>query len=176
MALLALAEDWNRALAVVAHPDDLEFGASAAVARWTAAGKVVAYVLATRGEAGIDAMSPEQCRVIRSAEQVASARVVGVQEVSFLDYPDGTLTYSLELRRDLARAIRSHRPEVLVSINYRAGFGPGSVNHADHRVLGEALLDAARDAANRWVITELLGEGSASPPSTPRLRRTTSSM
>ncbi|MGA3351702.1 MAG: PIG-L deacetylase family protein [Acidimicrobiales bacterium] len=159
MALLALPEDWDRALAVVAHPDDLEFGASSAVARWTGAGKVVEYVLATRGEAGIDAIAPEQCRVIRSAEQMASARVVGVDRVSFLDHPDGTLTYSLELRRDIARSIRSYRPDILVSINYHASFGPGSPNHADHRVLGEALLDAARDAANRWVFPELAAEG-----------------
>ena len=157
--LAPLAEDWDRALCVVAHPDDLEFGASSAIARWTDAGKVVEYLLATRGEAGIDAISPEQCRVIRSAEQVASARVVGVDQVSFLDYPDGRLAYSLELRRDLARAIRSHRPEVIVGLNYHASFGPGSLNHADHRVLGEALLDATRDAANRWVFPELLAEG-----------------
>lgn len=159
MALLALPEDWDRALAVVAHPDDLEFGASSAIARWTAAGKVVDYVLATRGEAGVDTLAPEQCRVIRSAEQRASARAVGVEEVSFLDYSDGALTYSLELRRDLARAIRSHRPDILVSINHHATFGPGSVNHADHRVVGEALLDATRDAANRWVFPELVAEG-----------------
>lgn len=159
MGLLPLPEDWERALAVVAHPDDLEFGTSSAVARWTAAGKTVDYVLATRGEAGIDAIAPEECRVIRSAEQFASARVVGVEQVSFLDHPDGLLTYSLGLRRDLARAIRSHRPEILLSINYRAGFTPGTVNHADHRVLGESLLDAARDAANRWVFPELVAEG-----------------
>ena len=159
--MLALPEDWERALAVVAHPDDLEFGASSAVARWTTAGKTVDYVLATRGEAGIDSISPEECRVIRSAEQFASARLVGVEQVSFLELPDGLLTYSLELRRDLARAIRSHRPEVLLSINHRADFGPGTVNHADHRVLGEALLDAARDASNRWVFPELVAEGLA---------------
>jgi len=159
VALLSLPEDWGRALAVVAHPDDLEFGASSAVARWTAAGKVVDYVLATRGEAGIDAIAPDECRVIRSAEQFASARKVGVEQVSFLDYPDGVLTYSLGLRRDLARAIRSHRPEVLLSINHQATFGPGTLNHPDHRVLGEALLDASRDAANRWVFPELVSEG-----------------
>ncbi len=159
MALLPLPEDWDRALAVVAHPDDLEFGASSAIARWTAVGKTVSYVLATRGEAGIDTIDPAQCGVIRSAEQRASARVVGVEEVTFLDYGDGVLTYSLGLRRDLARAIRSHRPDVLLSINHHATFGPGSLNHADHRVIGEALLDATRDAANRWVFPELVAEG-----------------
>ena len=159
MTLLPLPEDWERALAVVAHPDDLEFGASSAIARWTAAGKTVAYVLATRGEAGIDTLDPGQCAVVRSAEQRASARAVGVQDVTFLGYRDGVLTYSLDLRRDLARVVRSHRPDVLLSINHHATFGPGSLNHADHRVLGRALLDATRDAANRWVFPELVAEG-----------------
>ena len=102
MTLLALPEDWDRALAVVAHPDDLEFGASSAIARWTDAGKSVDYVIATRGQAGIDSIDPERCGVIRSAEQLASAAVVGVHDVTFLDYDDGMLMYSLELRRDLA--------------------------------------------------------------------------
>ena len=159
MALIALEEDCNRALAVVAHPDDLEFGASAAVARWTSAGKRVDYLLATRGEAGIDAMSPEQCRVIRSAEQVASARVVGVQEVSFLDYPDGTLTYSLGLRRDLARAIRSHRPEVLVSINYRTALAPALSITPITGCSARRSWTRRATRANRWVFPELLGEG-----------------
>ena len=159
MALLPLPDDWDRALAVVAHPDDLEFGASSAVARWTSEGKAVDYVLATRGEAGIDAIDPERCAVIRAAEQRASARAVGVEQVSFLDYPDGMLTYSLDLRRDLARAIRQHRPDVVLSLNHRPTFGGSSPNHADHRVVGDALLDATRDAANRWVFRELLAEG-----------------
>ena len=159
MTLLALPEDWDRALAVVAHPDDLEFGASSAIARWTDAGKSVDYVIATRGQAGIDSIDPERCGVIRSAEQLASAAVVGVHDVTFLDYDDGMLMYSLELRRDLARVIRSHRPEVLLAINHQATFGPGLLNHADHRVIGDALLDATRDAANRWVFPELAAEG-----------------
>ena len=116
-------------------------------------------MLATRGEAGIDTLDPGQCAVVRSAEQLASARAVGVQDVTFLDYRDGVLTYSLDLRRDLARVVRSHRPDVLLSINHHATFGPGSLNHADHRVLGRALLDATRDAANRWVFPELVAEG-----------------
>ena len=76
--LAALPEDWERALAVVAHPDDLEYGASAAVARWTAMGKDVRYVLATRGEAGIDSMPPSEAGPLRSTEQVSAAAAVGV--------------------------------------------------------------------------------------------------
>ena len=86
-----LDESWERALAIVAHPDDMEFGAAAAVARWTGQGKWVGYTMVTSGEAGIDGMSPEECRVVREAEQVESARIVGVDTVDFLHQPDGVL-------------------------------------------------------------------------------------
>ena len=73
-----LPEDWERALAIVAHPDDMEFGAAAAVARWTGQGKSIAYCMVTSGEAGIDGMAPDECRAVREAEQIASASIVGV--------------------------------------------------------------------------------------------------
>lgn len=162
MALEPVPEDWQRCLAVVAHPDDLEFGAAAALARWSAQGKTVVQLLATRGEAGIDGMAPVEAARVRTEEQRASGAIVGASTVEFLDgYTDGTLTYGLDLRRDLARAIRQHRPEAVVTISFREGFygSPGGWNHADHRVLGEALVDAVRDAANRWVFPELTDEG-----------------
>ena len=150
-----LPEDWSRALAVVAHPDDLEYGASAAVARWTAMGKDVRYVLATRGEAGIDSMPPDQAGPLRTAEQVAAAGAVGVSVVEFLDHPDGLVVNGIELRRDLAAAIRRHQPEVIIGSNYRDRWGDaGPWNHVDHRELGRALPDAVRDAANRWLFTD----------------------
>ena len=150
-----LPEDWDRALAVVAHPDDLEYGASAAVARWTAAGKDVRYVLATRGEAGIDSMPPDRTGPLRTAEQVAASAAVGVSVVEFLDHPDGLVVNGIELRRDLAAAIRRHRPEVIIGSNFRDRWGEsGPWNHVDHRELGRALPDAVRDAANRWLFTD----------------------
>lgn len=153
-------EDWQRALAVVAHPDDLEYGAASAVARWTARGKTVVEVLGTRGEAGIESMDPATTGRLRAGEQVAAAREVGVEVVEFLDHPDGMLEYGLPLRRDLARAIRRHRPDVVVSLNFRETWpGGGGFNMADHRVFGLALADAVRDAANPWVFTDL-----AEPP------------
>src|SRR5207248_10971270 len=81
-------EDWERAVAVVAHPDDLEYGMASAVARFTAQGKEVSYVLATSGESGIDSMSPERCGPLRESEQRASAAVVGVDHVEFLGHRD----------------------------------------------------------------------------------------
>jgi len=152
-------EEWNRALAVVAHPDDLEYGAASAVARWTGQGKQVAYVLVSRGEAGIDGMEPERAAEVRSDEERRSARVVGVTVVEFLDHRDGVIEYGLELRRDIARAIRRHRPEVLISLNPHLTWGGAAWNSADHRAVGTALVDGARDAANRWVFPELLVEG-----------------
>jgi LmbE family N-acetylglucosaminyl deacetylase len=154
-----LDEDWDRALALVAHPDDLEYGAASAVARWVDQGKDVRYVLVTRGEAGIAGRRPEEVAPLREAEQVASAAVVGVDVVEFLDHGDGVIEGGLPLRRDLARAIRRHRPEVVVSINFRETWGGPAWNHADHRAVGVALIDAARDAANPWVFPDLVEEG-----------------
>ncbi len=148
-------EDWERALAVVAHPDDLEYGASGAIARWTAQGKHVAYVLASRGEAGIDTLPPEEAGPLRAREQVVAAAVVGVDVVEFLDHADGVIEYGLPLRRDIAAAIRRHRPDVVITGNHHGTFPGGFLNMADHRVVGQAVIDAVRDAANRWVFRDL---------------------
>ncbi|MGI8756176.1 MAG: PIG-L deacetylase family protein [Acidimicrobiales bacterium] len=149
--LEAVPEDWDRALCVVAHPDDIEDGVASAVTRWTDQGKTVAYCLVTSGEAGIDTLAPDECARIRRDEERRSAAVVGVTEVEFLAHPDGLVEPSTALRRDLAVAIRRFRPDIVVSINFRESFGGPGFNHADHRVTGVALLDAVRDAANRWV-------------------------
>src|SRR4051795_7303224 len=93
VGLEPVVEDWQKALAVVAHPDDLEFGAAAAVARWTGQGKEIVYCLVSSGEAGIDGMPPERTREIREREQRESAALVGVPTVEFLGLPDGLLEY-----------------------------------------------------------------------------------
>lgn len=152
-------DDPGRVLAIVAHPDDLEYGAAAVVAKWTTAGHEVCYVLATRGEAGIDGMAPAQAGPLREAEQIAGAAVVGVTVVEFLNYPDGVVQYGLDLRRDLAAAIRRHRPDTVVLFNHRETWGPGMLNSPDHRNVGKAALDAIGDAGNRWVFTDLLDAG-----------------
>jgi LmbE family N-acetylglucosaminyl deacetylase len=157
--LQPMPEDWERALAIVAHPDDMEYGASSAVARWTSQGKEVAYLLLTRGEAGIDSMSPQEAGPLREREQQESTKAVGVNDLEFLAYKDGVIEYSLGLRLDLTRAIRKKRPEVLITTNHHLTFGGGILNMADHRWVGLAVLDAARDAGNRWIFPELLKEG-----------------
>ena len=149
-------EDWERAVAIVAHPDDLEYGAATAVARWTAQGKEVAYVLATSGEAGIDGMDPAEVGPLREEEERRGAALVGVTHVEFLGHPDGLVEGGLALRKDIAGAIRRLRPDVAITMNFELTWGDGgSVNHADHRAVGLTVLDACRDAANRWLWPEL---------------------
>jgi LmbE family N-acetylglucosaminyl deacetylase len=154
-----MPSDWERCLAIVPHPDDMEYGASAAVAVWTAAGKSVAYLLVTRGEAGIDDLEPAAAATLRAAEQRAACDAVGVEMLEFLDFADGTIEYGLPLRHDLAAAIRRHRPELVVTVNHRDRYPGGGLNMADHRVTGQAVIDAARDAGNRWVFPDLLDGG-----------------
>ncbi|MEV3987558.1 PIG-L deacetylase family protein [Streptomyces sp. NPDC049837] len=157
--LRPMPDDWQRALAVVAHPDDLEYGCSAAIASWTDGGREVAYVLATRGEAGIDGIDPATCGPLREREQRASAAVVGVSEVEFLDHRDGVIEYGLGLRRDIAAAIRRHRPELVITLNHRDTWGGIAWNTPDHVAVGRATLDAAGDAGNRWIFPELVEQG-----------------
>jgi LmbE family N-acetylglucosaminyl deacetylase len=154
-----LGEDWEAALCIVAHPDDLEFGAAAAVARWTGQGKHVAYCMVTSGEAGIDGLHPDECRRVREAEQVESARIVGVDAVEFLRLPDGVLEYGVPLRRTLAEVVRRHRPEIVVTGNFRETWGGRTLNQADHIAVGKSVVDAVRDAGNRWVFPEQLTDG-----------------
>jgi LmbE family N-acetylglucosaminyl deacetylase len=157
--LKTLPENWSKAIAIVAHPDDMEFGAAAAVARWTGQGKHISYVMVTSGEAGIDGMEPEESRRVREAEQVESGRIVGVDEVEFLGLPDGVVEYGVPLRRTLAAVIRRHQPEIVLTGNFRDTFGPGALNQADHIAVGRAVLDAARDAGNRWIFNDQLVDG-----------------
>jgi LmbE family N-acetylglucosaminyl deacetylase len=149
-----MPKDWVRALAIVAHPDDLEYAAAAAVATWTDQGKHVAYVMASRGERGIDGMAPEKAAEVREREQRASAAVVGVTEVEFLGHPDGLIEYNMELRRDLAHAVRRHRPELILTLNHHDHWRGVSWNTPDHRNVGRAALDAADAAANRYLFPE----------------------
>lgn len=157
-ALQPIREDWDSALCVVAHPDDMEFGAAAAVARWTRQGKEIVYCMVTSGEAGIDGMHPDQCATTREAEQVESARIVGVDVVDFLRLPDGILEYGVPLRRAIAAEVRRHRPDIVITNNFRDTWGGQSLNQADHIATGKATLDAVRDAGNRWIFAEQLDD------------------
>ncbi len=156
-------EDWEVGLAIVAHPDDMEYGASAAVSRWTDQGKTVAYALVTAGEAGIDGMAPEEVGPLRVREQHAACEAVGVTDLQILGHPDGMLEYGLALRADIAAAIRRVQPQMVITLNFRETFGPGRLNMADHVVTGRAVVDAVRDAGNRWVFRHLAEEEGLEP-------------
>ncbi len=163
MAAKLFPDDWQRALVIAAHPDDIEYGLAAAVSAWTTAGKEVHYLLATRGEAGMAGLSPEEAAPLREEEERRSAAVVGVTEVEFLDHKDGVLVAGPELRRDLAAAIRRHRPQLVVTGYFGAtwsppGVSPSYVNSADHRALGQSVLDAVADAGNEWIFPDLTEE------------------
>jgi LmbE family N-acetylglucosaminyl deacetylase len=154
-------DGWQKATVIVAHPDDIEWGLASAVAAWTAAGRSVSYVLVTAGEAGIDSLDPQTAARVREDEERTSGAIVGVTEIEFLGHPDGRVVEDLDLRRDLAAAIRRHRPDVVVAQNHAERWGSGAGagwNSADHRAVGRATLDAVSDAANRWIFPELTEE------------------
>ncbi|MCP1388668.1 PIG-L family deacetylase [Corynebacterium sp. TA-R-1] len=143
-------------LAVVAHPDDMEYGASAAVAAWSEAGIAVDYLLITRGEHGIAGMDADEAKRVRTGEQRRACDIVGARDLIFLDLPDqldGTLTYSLTLREAIAAVIRERKPSVILTQAWDVVV-PWGLNQADHRVAGIAALDAARDAGNEFVFPD----------------------
>lgn len=158
--------DFERVLVVVAHPDDAEYGISAAVAQWTARGIEVGYVLATAGEAGMQ-RPPAEVGPLRIAEQRAACAAVGVDYLRVLDFPDGMVEYGIPLRAAIAREIRAFRPTAVIT-----GSGdvrvPWGFDHSDHRAVGLATIDATRDAGNRWLFTEQLVDG-VEPWSAPHL-------
>lgn len=170
MAELPIFDDSqvHNVLCVVAHPDDMEYGGSAAVARWVERGATVSYLLLTAGEAGIRDKDPSDVGPLRAQEQREACAAVGVENLTILDLPDGMLEHGLELRKRIAREIRKFQPDTVVTLNWdeKAAWG---LNQADHRAAGLATLDAVRDADNPWVFRELLDEENLEPWGVTRL-------
>jgi LmbE family N-acetylglucosaminyl deacetylase len=137
--------DWGSALVLVPHPDDPEYGIAAAVAKWTAAGKAVRYVLACRGEVGIAGMPAEEAGPVREAEQRRSAAIVGVHDVDFWDFPDSNIRNTAELRAAITSAIGAAKPDVVVTIYGGPQWGPDMPNQRDH-IEFAAAVTAAYDA------------------------------
>jgi LmbE family N-acetylglucosaminyl deacetylase len=154
--------DVARVLVVTAHPDDVDFGAAGTIAAWTQAGVEVAYCIVTSGDAGgYDDTPRDRMAPLREAEQRAAAKEVGVSDVRFLGYPDGRLTPSLELRRDISREIRRVRPGRVLTASPEIWWRRLGASHPDHRAVGEATVAAVYpDARNPFAHPELLaGEG-----------------
>jgi LmbE family N-acetylglucosaminyl deacetylase len=157
--------DVARVLVVTAHPDDVDFGAAGTVAAWTQAGVEVAYCIVTSGDAGgYDDTPRERMAPLREAEQRAAAKEVGVSDVRFLGYPDGRLTPSLELRRDISREIRRVRPGRVLTASPEIWWRRLGASHPDHRAVGEATVAAVYpDARNPFAHPELLAEEGLEP-------------
>ena len=159
--------DVERVLVVVAHPDDIDFGAAGTIARWTAEGLEVAYLLATRGESGgFDETPRELMPAIREAEQRTAAAAIGVKDVEFLDgYTDGALYVTHDLRRDISRAIRRFRPDrVLTMSPLRRWERLAGPSHPDHLAVGEATTCAVYpDSRNGFAFPELLAAHGLEP-------------
>ncbi len=140
------------AMAITAHPDDIEFTCVGTLARWVRQGTRVTYVLCTSGDVGIDepGMTREKATQIREAESREAARIAGVDQVVFLREPDGLLQPSLELRKKLVHEIRKYRPEVMMTGDPTIVWaGSDYINHPDHRAAAIAALDATFPAAGQ---------------------------
>ncbi len=149
----------ERALVVVAHPDDVDFGSAGTIAGWTDEGIEVTYCICTDGDAGgFDPAVPrDQIGGIRRDEQRAAAKEVGVDSVVFLGYPDGQLVASFDLRRDISRVIRQVRPQRLLMQSPEINWERLGASHPDHRAAGEATLCAVYpDARNPFTHVSLL--------------------
>ena len=157
-----------RVMSIHAHPDDQEFTVGGTLAKWARGGSEIVTVCLTSGEAGSNESTPadmtrEKLVAIRQDEQRRACRVLGIQEVVFLDYRDGMLESTLAMRRDVTRVIRRYRPDAVVCGDPTVRFyGNRYLNHPDHRVAADVALDAVfPSAGTRFIFAELLDEGLA---------------
>lgn len=161
-----MAEAPVRVLVITAHPDDVDYGAGGSVATWTAAGIEVVYCIVTDGDAGGDdnTITRGEMAAIRREEQRKAAAVLGVTQVEFLGYPDGRVTASLELRRDLSRVIRRVKPTRVVTQSPLRDLRNMYGSHPDHTATGEAAMCAVYpDARNEFAHPELLRDEGLAP-------------
>ena len=156
----------ERILVVVAHPDDCDFGCAASTAKWTSEGRTVSYCIVTDGDAGGSDRSVSRTDMarIRREEQTAAGAAVGVTDITFLACPDGRLTPSIELRRDISRVIRQKQPQRVVTQSPERNWARIFASHPDHLAAGEAALCAVYpDARNPFAHPELLNDEGLEP-------------
>jgi LmbE family N-acetylglucosaminyl deacetylase len=162
----------ERVLVFSAHPDDVDFGVAGSVAVWTDVGVEVSYCIVTDGAAGGSdrSLSRAEMADLRKAEQTAAAKAVGVEDVVFLDYPDGRLEPTLDLRRDLSRVIRQRRPQRVVAQSPERVYARIYASHPDHLAAGEAALSAVYpDSRNPFAHPELLEDEGLEPWTVPEV-------
>ena len=156
------AAEPTRILVIAAHPDDPEFGAGGTTGAWTQQGREVHYLLCTRGDKGTDdpSLQSEDLMQLREQEQRAAAAVLGVREVTFLNFRDGELAPTLDLRGQIVYAIRRVRPDIVITHDPATIYGTEFINHPDHRAVGTATLDAVYPTArDRLQYPEQLAQG-----------------
>ena len=157
----------KRAMVIYAHPDDAEFSVAGTVAKWAKAGVEVTYCMVTNGASGSQDpdMTREKLRDIRYDEQRRAAKILGVKHVVFLGYEDGYLYPTLEVRRDVARQVRIHKPDVIIAMDPRFRVADeGYINHPDHIAAGEVALRTINpDASTRQMFPELWADEKLEP-------------
>jgi len=167
------SSSWEKSqnvLVILAHPDDPEFFCGATLARWALAGHMIHYILLTNGNKGGGSnVTPDKLRFIRKEEQQNAAAIIGVKSVSILQYEDGYLIPSMELRHEIVRLIRREKPEILVTCDPTLLYSWNNrVNHPDHRAAGQVVLDAVFPAAgNSHFFPDLIAQEGLMPH-TPR--------
>lgn len=149
---------------MAAHPDDLDYYAGGAMAAFAGQGAEVYYLVLTDGGKGSSdrAMTTEKLRDLRRDEQRKAAALLGVKEVFFCDFPDGELENTLEVKREVVKAIRRVKPDVVIALDPAVLYDPhqGFVNHPDHRAAGQAAMDAVYPLArDHMTFPELLADG-----------------
>jgi LmbE family N-acetylglucosaminyl deacetylase len=153
-------------MAIYAHPDDAEFGMAGTVAKWVKAGVEFTYCMVTNGASGSQdpTMTRERLRDIRAAEQTAAAKILGVKNCVFLEFEDGYLEPTIEVRRAVARQVRTYRPDVIFTMDPTMRYGGGYVNHPDHIAAAEVALRTINpDASTRQMLPELWQEERLEP-------------
>ena len=155
-------DEIKRILVVMAHPDDCDFGAGGTIANWTAKGINVSYCIITNGDQGGEESDVplEEMATVRQREQRNAGQALGVSEIQFLNYRDGSLMPSLELRKDIVREIRRAKPDRMVIQSPERNYERIFASHPDHLAAGETALQAVYpDARNPYAFTDLKASG-----------------
>lgn len=152
----------KRVLVVSAHPDDSDFGASGTIVSWIKQGIQVSYCICTNGDQGGEesGIPVEEMPAVRQKEQRAAGAAIGVTDITFLNYRDGSLEPTLGLRKDIVRAIRIAQPDRMVIQSPERNWERIGASHPDHLAAGEAAIQAVYpDARNPFAFPDLMDAG-----------------
>jgi LmbE family N-acetylglucosaminyl deacetylase len=146
----------------MAHPDDCDFGAGGTIAQWSAKGIRVSYCIITNGDQGGEesGIPLEQMAQVRQKEQRDAGAALGVSDITFLNYRDGWLMPSIELRKEIVKAIRIAKPDRMLVQSPERNWERIFASHPDHLAAGETAIQAVYpDARNPYAFTDLKEAG-----------------